>query len=29
MKTILLKGRGHINSLTEEEKRMIVDFLKE
>ena len=26
-RTYLLKGRGHINSLTDEEKRMIVDFL--
>ena len=26
-KTYLLEGRGHINFLTEEEKRMIVDFL--
>ncbi|MCR4788677.1 MAG: alpha/beta hydrolase [Lachnospiraceae bacterium] len=26
-KTYLLKGRGHMNSLTEEEKKMITDFL--
>ena len=25
----LLKGRGHMNSLTEQEKQMIVDFLKQ
>lgn len=25
----LLKGRGHINQLTNEEKKMIVDFLAE
>ena len=28
-RTYLLKGRGHINHLSEEEKRMIVDFLLE
>jgi pimeloyl-ACP methyl ester carboxylesterase len=28
-KTYLLKGRGHMNSLTEEEERMIVEFLLE
>ena len=27
--TYLLKGRGHMNSLTEEEKKMIVEFLLE
>lgn len=25
--TYLLKGRGHMNFLTDEEKKMIVDFL--
>ena len=28
-KTYLLKGRGHMNTLTEEEKKMIVEFLLE
>jgi hypothetical protein len=26
-RTYLLKGRGHIDLLTDEEKKMIVDFL--
>ena len=28
-KTYLLRGRGHMHFLTDEEKRMIVDFLLE
>ena len=27
-RTYLLMGRGHMNFLTEEEKKMIVDFLR-
>ena len=27
-KTYLLRGRGHMHFLTDEEKKMIVDFLK-
>ena len=27
-RTYLLRGRGHMNFLTEEEKKMIVDFLR-
>ena len=27
--TYLLEGRGHMSNLTEEEKQMIVDFLKQ
>ena len=27
-RTYLLRGRGHMNILTEEEKKMVVDFLR-